>query len=340
MIFFLGCDVSKTKLDVALVNEHGTVQWHDVVQNEPDAVALFLLTLQGAYSGAEDASELEPCDLRCAVESTGTMHQLFAETCYEVGIPCYVYNPILTKQQIKGSIRAKKTDKTDAVLIARIGLRGDGRVYRPDIYKQTKYESRACSQLANLSGATKRFTTHLEQMLDSELSQVARDMLCELGEQFAATRVQFIADTAAHAPAELCTTLQTIPGVGPFVAASLIGEIQDMTRFAGKHGAKALTAYAGLDPRIRQSGKSLNSTGTLTKRGSPHLRRAAFLSATVARRYNPTLKAYYEKNRAEGKTYKVAMCAVARKQLAIVRAVWLSGKPFEHHRQRDHEEKS
>ena len=124
------------------------------------------------------------------------------------------------------------------------------------------------------------------------------------------------------------------------VAASLIGEIQDMEKFRGTHGLKALIAYAGLDPRIRQSRKSLNSTGRLTKRGSSHLRRSAFISANIARQHNPVLKAYYEKKRAEGKSYKVATCAVARKQLAIIRAVWLSGKPFVHHGQQDHEEKS
>jgi transposase len=344
MVFFLGCDVSKTKLDVALVDEHGTVQWQDVVPNEPDASALFLLTLQGAYpcisdSAAADRSDAYSCELACVVESTSTMHQLFAETCYDCGIPCYVYNPILTKQQIKGSIRAKKTDKTDAVLIARIGLRGDGRLYVPDSCGYARYGTRACTTLAKLSSATTLLTAHITRVLDTELNQAARDILQGIQEQLAAARAQFIADTAEHAPAGLMALLQTIPGVGPFVAASLIGEIQDMERFSGTCGLKALTAYAGLDPRIRQSGKSLNSTGRLTKRGSSHLRRSAFISANVARQHNPVLKAYYEKKRSEGKSYKVATCAVARKQLAIIRAVWLSGKPFVHHGQQD-EEKS
>ncbi len=57
-------------------------------------------------------------------------------------------------------------------------------------------------------------------------------------------------------------------------------EIQDMTRFKRQ---KQLVAYFGLDPRIRQSGHTLNSTGRLTKRGSPYGRRAIFIAAGVAR---------------------------------------------------------
>jgi transposase len=48
------------------------------------------------------------------------------------------------------------------------------------------------------------------------------------------------------------------------VAASIVGEIQDIHRFKV---AKELIAFAGLDPKIRQSGKALNSTDRLTKRG-------------------------------------------------------------------------
>jgi transposase len=131
---------------------------------------------------------------------------------------------------------------------------------------------------------------------------------------------------AESAKGEVFTRLQTIPGIGPYIASSLIGEIQDITRF---QTVKALTAYAGLDPKIRQSGHSLNSTGRLTKRGSSYLRRSAFLAANVARRYDPQFQALYDKKRAEGKTYKEANCAVARKLLKVIRSVWLNGRNYE-----------
>ncbi len=119
--------------------------------------------------------------------------------------------------------------------------------------------------------------------------------------------------------------LRSVPGIGPFVAASLIAEIQDMRRF---RNAKTLIAFAGLDPKIRQSGHSLNSTGRLTKRGSTHLRRSLFIAANVARRYDPYFKALYDKKRGEGKKYTATIIVVARKLLAITRRVWLSEENY------------
>lgn len=113
--------------------------------------------------------------------------------------------------------------------------------------------------------------------------------------------------------------------IGPYIAASVTGEIQTMERFGS---AKAVIACAGLDPKIEQSGKSLNATGRLTKRGSGYLRRSLFIAANIARRYDPQFGALYERKRAEGKTHKVATCVVARKLLTVIRAVWLSGEAY------------
>ncbi len=49
MVFFLGCDVAKTKIDVSLVNEQGIEQWADKVPNEVLSIATALLTFAGAY---------------------------------------------------------------------------------------------------------------------------------------------------------------------------------------------------------------------------------------------------------------------------------------------------
>jgi transposase len=98
-----------------------------------------------------------------------------------------------------------------------------------------------------------------------------------------------------------------------------------MQRFRTAH---ALTAYAGLDPKIRQSGHTINSTGRLTKRGSHYLRRSLFIAAGTARQHDPYFRALYDKKRSEGKPYTVAVCVVARKLLAVIRAVWLSGGEY------------
>lgn len=259
-------------------------------------------------------------------ESTGTYHLTLAETSHSIGIGCLVYNPILTRQGIKGIVRGKKTDRTDATLIARLGLRGEGRLYVPELYKSTKYYARSCQKLSSLSGSFRLHNNHITNMLEEYLSPIAKETMQGIQISITLARKQLYQDMADSAQGIDYRLLQTIPGIGPYVAACIIGEIQDITRFSSAH---ALTAYAGLDPKIRQSGKVLNSTGRLTKRGSSYLRRSIFIAASVARQHDPNMMALYDKKRNEGKGYTVATVVVARKLLTIVRAVWLSGHSYD-----------
>jgi len=317
MNFFLGCDVAKSKLDVSLVNEQGVEQWIDKIPNEAGALTSFLLTVAGHY--VDDK-------ITCVVEATGTFHNALLETTMALGIPCLVYNPLLTKQGIKSSVRGKKTDRTDALLIARMGLRGEGRLHKPEPYMTTKYYVRSQQRLGDYGVALKLHREHTKSVLGDEMSRAAQELLENIQTQIKLARAQFVKDTIATAPTGLVRRLQTIPGVGPYVACSIIGEIQTIERFSS---AKALTAYAGLDPVIRQSGHSLNYTGRLTKRGLTYLRRSIFIAASVARQHDPYFRAIYERRRAEGKSYTAAVCIVARKLLSIVRAVWLYEQDYD-----------
>jgi len=312
MIFFLGCDVAKLKVDIALVDEHGALQWIDKIPNEPEALTTYLLTLSGHYGHGA---------VTCIVEATGRYHYPLLQAAFAADTPIRVYNPLLTKQGIKSSVRGKKTDRTDALLIARMGLRGEGRLYTPEPYMATKLQVRSYQKMTNLNASLSRHVEHLTAMADTPLSAALKEAFAAIKLSIASARRVLYTELASSTDGPTFQRLQTIPGVGPYVAASLIGEIQTMERFNTAH---ALTAYAGLDPKIRQSGKSLNSTGRLTKRGSSYLRRSLFIAAGAARRYDPYFKALYDKKRAEGKPYTVATIVVARKLLTVVRAVWLS----------------
>jgi transposase len=316
MTYFLGCDVSKLKLDLSLINEQGVQQWADNCVNDELAIASLLLTVIGAY----------PDDtLICVVESTGTYHFAMAETCYMLGLACRVFNPLITRQQIRATVRGKKTDKTDALMIARLGLRGEGRNYVPELYKTTKYYGRSCQRLATMSSSFLNYETHLRDLLEADMSPEFKAVLSGIQTAIRTAQKQLTADMALSARGPAYSLLQTIPGIGPTIAASLIGEVQDMQRFPT---AKSFIAYAGLDPRIKQSGTTLNSTGRLTKRGSSYLRSSAFIAANVARQHDPQFRALYDKKRAEGKSYTVATCVVARKLLTVARSVWLSGEAY------------
>jgi transposase len=122
------------------------------------------------------------------------------------------------------------------------------------------------------------------------------------------------------------SNLVTIPGIGPVLAAAILGEIGDISRFPT--GVK-LVAYAGIDPTVRQSGQFNGTRNRMSKRGSPYLRRAIWLAASTAKTYNPILRDFYEQKRAEGKHPMAATGAVARKLTYIIHAVLRDRKPYE-----------
>jgi transposase len=315
--YFLGCDVSKLKLDLSCINAQGIELWTDRIPNDREAIAAYLLTLTGNYPGET---------IQCVAEATGVFHLPLAETSSAVGLPCCVYNPVITKAGIKATVRGKKTDKTDALLIARMGLRGEGRLYTPEPYLATKHYARSCQKLSILSSSFQQYKHHITELLDGEITEDVRGVLQDIQGAIKDARKQLYKDLADSAKGDVFTRLQTIPGIGPYIAASLIGEIQTIERFTNAH---ALIAYAGLDPRIKQSGHTLNTTGRLTKRGSSYLRRSLFIGANIARQHDQQFRKLYDKKRAEGKPYTVANCVVARKLLTVARAVWLSGKDYD-----------
>ena len=118
----------------------------------------------------------------------------------------------------------------------------------------------------------------------------------------------------------------TIPGVSCVTGAQIVSEIGDVSRL---RNAPALVSYAGLNSSVGQSGQFDSGGGPITKHGSPYLRRALWLAANRARRYDPGLRAFYDRKRAEGKPHRVAVTAVARKLCHIVFAVMRDQVPYD-----------
>ena len=119
--------------------------------------------------------------------------------------------------------------------------------------------------------------------------------------------------------------ITTIPGIGNVLGAIIIGEIGDISRF---NAAPKLVAYAGLDVRVSQSGQFVGTQMKISKKGSPYLRRAIWMAATVAAFSDPVLSEYYQSLRARGKHHLTAVGAVARKLCNIIFAVLRDNKPY------------
>ena len=128
---------------------------------------------------------------------------------------------------------------------------------------------------------------------------------------------------------ETARRLQTIPGVGPSIAATLISEIGDIGRF---DDFDQLLAYAGVHPAERSSGtKGANpeTSWHMSKAGNAHLRAAAYRMALVGLQHNPVIAAHYARKRAAGKSKMNALGHCMRKALSIVWGVWRNGTDFD-----------
>jgi transposase len=119
--------------------------------------------------------------------------------------------------------------------------------------------------------------------------------------------------------------ITSIPGIGLATGAAILGEIGDVHRF---ESPDKLVAYAGIDPTVYQTGQFQASEAHMSKRGSPYLRHALWLAATVAVRHDPDLQAYYETKRKQGKHHGTVIGAVCRRLLARVYVILKEQRPY------------
>lgn len=106
--------------------------------------------------------------------------------------------------------------------------------------------------------------------------------------------------------------IQSIPGIGEKIAATIISEIGEIERF---NHPKKLVAFAGIDPSVHSSGKFTATINRITKRGSSRLRHALYMAVLCGIRSsrNKKLKEFYDRKRAEGKPFKVTIIACVNK---------------------------
>ncbi len=120
--------------------------------------------------------------------------------------------------------------------------------------------------------------------------------------------------------------LASIPGVGFLSICTIMAELGDLRRFKR---ARQATAFAGMCPSEFESGSSVRGKTRLSKAGNARIRQSLYMSTmTTARKPGPLHDDYIRKL-GEGKTCMVAMGMVMRKLLVLMRAILISGKPYD-----------
>lgn len=295
---FVGVDVSGATLDVA-VRPSGKV-WQ--VANSELGVRKLVAQLK----------KLEPTLV--VMEPTSTLHYRLANALTAAQLPISIRNPFHVRSFARAHGTYAKTDVIDARLIAHFA-----EVMRPPARPMPDAQTQALQGLivrrrqlgeAIVAQSNQLRTAHADAAAD------VRDLVADLRRRQKEIERLIAARIASHACwQQRNALLQSVPGVGPVVAMTLIAWLSEL----GVASKKEIAALVGLAPLNRDSG-TMRGKRTIWA-GRVHVRTALYLSANVARQHNPLLRAFYVKLRAAGKPHQLAVIACARRLVVLLNAM-------------------
>ncbi len=291
---YVGIDVSKDRLDVAVLGEEHTWQ----VENTSKGIDELVEWMQGWQP------EL-----------------IVVEGLFQAGLAVGVVNPVRVRQFARACGLLAKTDKLDAQVLAVFGQR-----VQPKRYEGKSEAEKQLSALLvrrrQVEEILKAEQNRLRTISHSLKSSVERIIACLQEEKklLDAQIQQFV--TEQEAWQEHTEILRSAPGVGMVTTATLLAELPEL----GKMDRKKIAALVGVAPMNYDSG--LKRGYRKTKGGRGDVRSVLYMSTLVATRYNPVIQAQYHQLLKRGKEKKVALTACMRKFLTILNAMLRDRQPF------------
>ena len=317
---FVGCDISKATIDVSLHEDArkplqkqflNTVSGHTQLINwitRPGALVRVVIEATGNYS-LDLALSLDACS----------------------GTELMVANPSATRQFARAQMRRSKTDRVDADMLADFAarmvfvpwtppeehileLRGMSRRMQALTTERTRERARLHQAQATRTTSAVVINDievnirHLERRLDAMLHQAIRVI-----EEHESMKSAY----------ELLTSVR---GIAEKSAVMILPEIMILPKGMS---VRQWVAHAGLDPRKYSSGSSVEKRERISKMGNVKLRRALYMPALVAIKWEPNITAFYEHLIAQGKKPLVAIVAVMRKLLHAIYGMFKHSVRFE-----------
>jgi transposase len=302
---FVGIDVSKAQLDVALrpTEDH----WH--VSNDAVGILGLVKRLQA----------VQPTLI--VLEATGGLEVPAAGALAEAGLPGVVVNPRHARDVAKATGRLAKTDPLDAQ-----GLAHFAEAVRPTPRPLPDAQAQALSALLTRRRQLVQMLTAERRRLQTAPPPIRADIQAHLT-WLERRLVRTDADLAAgirssplwRAKDEI---LQSTPGVGPVLSRTLVAELPAW----GLLNRQEIAALIGGAPLNRDSGTVRGKRAVWG--GRAHVRAVLYMSTLAAGRHNAALKAFDERLRAVGKAPKVARTACRRQRLTILNAMLKHQTPW------------
>lgn len=295
---FIGIDVAKTRLDVAV---RPTDQQWQVTYTE-----------KGIQELVEQITELHPTLV--LLEASGGLELPMVAALAVANLPVVVVNPRQVRDFARATGKLAKTDALDAQVLAHFAeaIRPPPRSL-PDTETQslTALVARRNQVMSMLVAEKNRLRTsrppvnqriqlHID-WLEQELDEIDRDLK------------EMLRNSPVWREKE--NLLRTVPGVGPQLAISILAYLPEL----GTLNRKRIAALVGVAPFNRDSGALRGKRAVWG--GRSRIRAALYMAALVASRHNPVISAFYQRLLAAGKAKKVALTACMRKLLVILNAM-------------------
>ena len=303
---YVGLDVSKDDLVLAVDGRKETMLFPNKARGHAGLIAYL--------------SDLGR-PLRVALEATGGYEWPVWEALDRQGIPVRQVSPAEVRAFAASLGQKSKTDPIDAQVIAAfLAFRPDaGRHLPAEDVRHLRSLATARRQrvdmLTTLKAQTTRARDAAVRAADEELIRLVQSQIDDLDTQIA----QALEDERFRKRAHL---LRSIKGIGPVATVTLLAEMPEL----GTLSAKQIAALTGLAPRARDSGQRQGIR--FIQGGRKLVRDVLYMAATVAARFNPDLKAFFERLRDKGMPWKKAIIAVARKLIVLANAVLKRGKTW------------
>lgn len=304
----VGVDVSKDTLDLAR-SDSGRVT---TFANDPAGVAAVVEFLAAAPAAPAPAAAVV-----VVVEATGGLERPLVDALLDAGLPVARVHPGRVRQFARGLGVLAKTDAADARVLARFGQLAAPRL--AERHSKAAEDLRALvacrrqltatrTQQSNRLGATAGGSKAARRAIEAVIRTLDRQV------DRLDARIRDLVD-ADDELRRLDGLLQTVPGVGPTLAATLAAELGEL----GAADRRQVAALAGVAPVNADSGKASGKRSI--RGGRTAVRCTLYMAAIAASRFNPVIRAFSDRLRAAGKANKVRIVACMRKLLTLLNAM-------------------
>jgi len=272
-------------------------------------------------------------DVHVCLEATGIYHFDLAVALSRTGnIRVMVINPKASHNFAKVLMKRSKTDAIDAEILAIYCERMPF-----EAWKRPAEENITLRAIARRIAALNKLKTQTKNQLHAlKATQETPEVVIEHTEELIAlleNQIEALRDSALnviHEHDDLADPFALIISIKGIALASGIQILAELMVLPKELNARQWVAYAGLDPRLFESGSSVMKKPRISKAGNKYIRQALYMPALVAMRFDPNIKGYYAHMINDNGLKKMqAICAVMRKLLHAIHGMLKAKKEFD-----------